>query len=180
MTCGCCSACDRFRLWRPTPGRALLEHGISEVFGLADPIPGPVKAAMTQVADRARAAGMEDLWMLGPSRAGVWLSTWRYPNPGVEVDLELRPVPLPGWDDIWDIRIDSAVECDCGAITRLTMCAHKRPSAQPRRWRHRWRSCSAWPMSGRLLCGTLCGGGGRQGSPDQRTCRCVRDSTDRR
>lgn len=95
------------------PRRGLLEHPISEAFGLPDPLPGRLRTALAQVADQAQAAGMDDLWMLGPGRGGVWLSTWRYPCPGVELDLELRPVPLPGWDGIWDIRIDLAVECEC-------------------------------------------------------------------
>jgi hypothetical protein len=94
------------------PDRALLEQPIAEGFGLPEPLPDRVRAALTDVADQARAVGM-GLWTLGASRGGVWLSTSRSPHPATEIDLDLRPVPTSGWEDIWEIRIDLAIECEC-------------------------------------------------------------------
>ena len=169
--CGCCSACDRFRSCRrPTPGVPSFEQLHLGDLRSSRPTPRPA-AGRDESGRRPSASG----WLGGPVDAR--------PQPRGVSGCRPRATPAQESNSIWNCGQypcpDGTTSGTSGSTwpssaiarptTTLTTSAHKRHSAQRRPWRRRSMSCSAWPIGGRPPPETLRRGGGRQGSPDQRT-----------
>jgi len=92
--------------------RRLLDPSLSQEFGLPWPPPDRLSAVLNDLDDRARTEGMSG-WIIGPVRGEAWAWSAHMPHPATEVDLALRPVPLQGWDGVWQASIDLGIDCAC-------------------------------------------------------------------
>lgn len=90
----------------------LLDLPIVRVFGLPTPLPKVIASALRSVDEEALAAGRAG-WYVSRVNGEPWVLSTEVPSPAMEVDLAVRPVPMPGWADVWQASIDLGVDCEC-------------------------------------------------------------------
>jgi hypothetical protein len=95
----------------PSAGR-LIDQPLAAAFGIENLVTDAARRAFDDIDDLALTAGMSG-WSVYPITGQVWVGAFGSPHPGVEVELAVRPVPIKGWDGLWQAGIDIGVDCEC-------------------------------------------------------------------